>query len=155
MFTFVAGSDVLGARLAAAGYGAVTGVLLVLAGAAWLLLAKSEPDKRQAGNPGPSASPSRKLTTPQIPPATRPDKPPQTGPAKRPPDEEPIKVVPPPPPIKGYPLDTLEADHGYLTDSGVFTEDLIEIWIDYKRGNEIDPIRLRPHPHEFELYYDA
>ena len=33
--------------------------------------------------------------------------------------------------------------------------DLIETWIDYKRTNEIDPIRLRPHPHEFELYYDV
>ena len=32
--------------------------------------------------------------------------------------------------------------------------DLIETWIDYKRTNEVDPIRLRPHPHEFELYYD-
>jgi glutamine synthetase len=36
----------------------------------------------------------------------------------------------------------------------VFTPDLIETWIDYKRTNEMDPIRLRPHPHEFELYYD-
>ena len=40
------------------------------------------------------------------------------------------------------------------TEGGVFTADLIETWIDYKRTNEIDPIRLRPHPHEFELYYD-
>ena len=40
------------------------------------------------------------------------------------------------------------------TEGGVFTPDLIETWIDYKRTNEIDPIRLRPHPHEFELYYD-
>jgi glutamine synthetase len=36
----------------------------------------------------------------------------------------------------------------------VFTEDLIEAWISYKRKNELDPIRLRPHPHEFYLYYD-
>ena len=48
----------------------------------------------------------------------------------------------------------LEADHDYLLEGGVFTDDLIETWIDYKRTNEIDPIRLRPHPHEFELYYD-
>ncbi len=54
----------------------------------------------------------------------------------------------------GAVLDALEADHAYLSDSGVFTEDLIETWIEYKRLNEIDPIRLRPHPHEFELYYD-
>jgi len=52
-------------------------------------------------------------------------------------------------------LDTLEADHAYLTEGGVFTEDLIETWIDYKRSNELDPIRLRPHPHEFELYFDC
>ena len=51
-------------------------------------------------------------------------------------------------------LDALEADHAYLLEGGVFTPDLIETWIDYKRANEIDPIRLRPHPHEFELYYD-
>ncbi|HKJ11927.1 MAG TPA: type I glutamate--ammonia ligase [Ornithinimicrobium sp.] len=51
-------------------------------------------------------------------------------------------------------LDSLEADHAYLTEGDVFTEDLIAAWIEYKRGNEIDPIRLRPHPHEFELYFD-
>jgi len=51
-------------------------------------------------------------------------------------------------------LDALEADHAYLTEGGVFTPDLIETWIDWKRTNEVDPIRLRPHPHEFELYYD-
>jgi glutamine synthetase len=51
-------------------------------------------------------------------------------------------------------LSELEEDHDYLTEGDVFTEDLIETWIDYKRENEVDPIRLRPHPHEFELYYD-
>jgi glutamine synthetase len=51
-------------------------------------------------------------------------------------------------------LDALEADSDYLTAGGVFTPDLIETWIDYKRTNEIDPIRLRPHPYEFDLYYD-
>jgi glutamine synthetase len=51
-------------------------------------------------------------------------------------------------------LDALEADHSYLSEGGVFTEDLIETWIDYKRTQEILPISLRPHPHEFELYYD-
>ncbi len=51
-------------------------------------------------------------------------------------------------------LDNLEADHGYLVEGGVFTEDLIETWLDIKRTREIDPIRLRPHPHEFELYYN-
>jgi glutamine synthetase len=52
-------------------------------------------------------------------------------------------------------LDNLENDHEYLTEGGVFTDDLIEAWIGYKRSAEIDPIRLRPHPHEFELYYDV
>jgi glutamine synthetase len=51
-------------------------------------------------------------------------------------------------------LEALEADHDYLIEGDVFTKDLIETWIDYKRTNEIDPLRLRPHPHEFELYYD-
>jgi glutamine synthetase len=51
-------------------------------------------------------------------------------------------------------LDRLEVDHDYLLDGGVFTSDLIETWIEYKRTNEIDPIRLRPHPHEFAMYYD-
>ncbi|GAB3169084.1 type I glutamate--ammonia ligase [Myceligenerans halotolerans] len=51
-------------------------------------------------------------------------------------------------------LDALEADHEFLTAGDVFSEDLISTWIDYKRENEVDPIRLRPHPHEFELYYD-
>ncbi len=50
-------------------------------------------------------------------------------------------------------LDNLEADHEYLLEGNVFTEDLIETWIEYKRTAEIDPIRLRPHPHEFELYF--
>jgi glutamine synthetase len=51
-------------------------------------------------------------------------------------------------------LEALEADTDYLLEGGVFTPDLVETWIDFKRTNEIDPIRLRPHPHEFELYYD-
>jgi glutamine synthetase len=52
-------------------------------------------------------------------------------------------------------LDNLEADHDWLTAGNVFTPDLIQTWIDYKRSHEVDPIRLRPHPHEFELYYDV
>jgi glutamine synthetase len=54
----------------------------------------------------------------------------------------------------GAVLDALEADHSYLSEGGVFTEDLIDTWIDFKRQQEILPISLRPHPHEFELYYD-
>lgn len=52
-------------------------------------------------------------------------------------------------------LDALEADHEYLLEGGVFTEDLVRTWLEYKRVNEIDPLRQRPHPHEFELYYDV
>jgi glutamine synthetase len=51
-------------------------------------------------------------------------------------------------------LKALEADQDFLKVGGVFTDDLIDTWIDYKRKNEIDAIRLRPHPYEFALYYD-
>jgi len=51
-------------------------------------------------------------------------------------------------------LAALEADQDYLLAGGVFTQDLIDTWIEYKRKNEIDAMRLRPHPHEFELYFD-
>ena len=52
-------------------------------------------------------------------------------------------------------IDALEEDHEYLLEGGVFTPDLIDTWIAYKRENEIDPLRLRPHPYEFALYYDV
>lgn len=52
-------------------------------------------------------------------------------------------------------IDALEKDHDFLLQGNVFTKDLIEMWIEYKRTKEIDPIRLRPHPWEFQLYYDA
>ena len=51
-------------------------------------------------------------------------------------------------------MDALEEDHDYLLKGDVFTEDVIQAWIDYKREEEIDAIRLRPHPYEFALYYD-
>ena len=51
-------------------------------------------------------------------------------------------------------LQALEQDHAFLTRGEVFTDDLIRTWIDYKREHEIDPLRLRPHPYEFFLYYD-
>jgi glutamine synthetase len=50
-------------------------------------------------------------------------------------------------------IDSLEADHDFLLEGGVFTEDLIEAYVDYKRTEEIDPVRMRPHPHEFMMYY--
>ena len=52
-------------------------------------------------------------------------------------------------------LDALEADHEYLLRGGVFTKDVIETWLDYKRTNEVDEVNLRPHPYEFMLYFDA
>ncbi len=51
-------------------------------------------------------------------------------------------------------LDALESDYEFLTRGGVFTEDLIETWLDYKRA-EMDTVRLRPHPNEFSLYFDV
>ena len=51
-------------------------------------------------------------------------------------------------------LDALEKDNDYLVQGDVFTKDFIQNYIAYKRENEVDPVRLRPHPHEFSLYYD-
>jgi glutamine synthetase len=52
-------------------------------------------------------------------------------------------------------LDALEADHEFLLKGDVFTEDVVQTWIDYKREREVDALALRPHPYEFYLYYDA
>jgi glutamine synthetase len=52
-------------------------------------------------------------------------------------------------------LDALETDHDFLLRGDVFTKDVIETWLDYKRTREVDAIALRPHPYEFHLYYDA
>lgn len=51
-------------------------------------------------------------------------------------------------------LDALEADHEFLLKGDVFTPDLLEAYISYKRSAEVDTIRMRPHPHEFTLYFD-
>lgn len=51
-------------------------------------------------------------------------------------------------------IDALEKDHEFLTRGDVFTKDVIETWISYKRKNEIEALNLRPHPYEFYLYYD-
>ena len=48
----------------------------------------------------------------------------------------------------------LEDDHSFLLKGDVFSEELIETFIGYKRKSEADAIRLRPHPYEFALYYD-
>ena len=52
-------------------------------------------------------------------------------------------------------LNALENDHGFLLEGDVFTKDNISTYISYKRENEVAPMDLRPHPHEFNLYYDA
>ncbi len=52
-------------------------------------------------------------------------------------------------------LDALEADHEFLLKGDVFTEDLLEAYIAYKREVEVDPVRIRPHPYEFTLYFDV
>ncbi|MBI4483057.1 MAG: type I glutamate--ammonia ligase [Acidobacteria bacterium] len=51
-------------------------------------------------------------------------------------------------------LNALEADHQFLLKGDVFTPDVIETWLDYKRTHELDAVRLRPHPYEFALYFD-
>jgi glutamine synthetase len=52
-------------------------------------------------------------------------------------------------------LAALDADHQFLLAGGVFTEDVLSTWVEMKKTKEIDPMRLRPHPYEFYLYYDA
>lgn len=52
-------------------------------------------------------------------------------------------------------IKALDADHKFLLQGDVFTEDVIQTWIEYKFETEIDPMRLRPHPYEFFLYYDC
>jgi glutamine synthetase len=68
-----------------------------------------------------------------------------------PPEE--AKLIPQVPGTLEEVLQALEADHDYLLEGDVFTKDLIETWISYKREKEIAPLALRPHPYEFELYY--
>ena len=51
-------------------------------------------------------------------------------------------------------LECLQADTEFLEKGDVFTHDALEMWVSYKRENEVDPVRVRPHPHEFELYFD-
>lgn len=69
-----------------------------------------------------------------------------------PPEE--LAMVPQVPASLEQALDALEADNDFLKAGGVFTDDLIETWVEYKRKNEIDALRLRPHPYEFTMYYD-
>lgn len=52
-------------------------------------------------------------------------------------------------------LDNLKRDHDFLLKGGVFTEDIIQTWIDYKMDKEVKEVQLRPHPYEFHLYYEV
>jgi glutamine synthetase len=52
-------------------------------------------------------------------------------------------------------LKNLEKNHGFLLQGDVFTKDVLDTWITYKRTKEVDPMRLRPHPYEFFLYFDV
>jgi glutamine synthetase len=51
-------------------------------------------------------------------------------------------------------LKALENDHQFLLEGDVFTEELIQTWIEYKIKQEVNAVRLRPHPYEFAMYYD-
>ncbi len=62
--------------------------------------------------------------------------------------------IPQVPASLGEALDALQNDHEFLTKNDVFTEDALDMWISYKRVNEVEAINLRPHPYEFYLYYD-
>jgi glutamine synthetase len=66
-----------------------------------------------------------------------------------------LKDVPKMPGSLDEAMDALEKDHAFLLKGDVFSRDLIETWIEYKREKESDAIKLRPHPKEFELYYDV
>ncbi|HSB68058.1 MAG TPA: type I glutamate--ammonia ligase [Candidatus Methylomirabilis sp.] len=67
---------------------------------------------------------------------------------------EELKGVPSVPGSLDAALTALENDHEFMLKGDVFTQDAIDTWIWYKRTKEVDPVRLRPHPYEFMLYYD-
>ena len=66
-----------------------------------------------------------------------------------------LKEIPSTPATLADALDALESDHDFLLKGDVFSLDLIETWIDYKRKNEVEQLMIRPHPHEFSMYFDA
>ncbi len=67
---------------------------------------------------------------------------------------EELKDVPSLPGSLDESLKALDHDHKFLLKGDVFSEEFIQLWIEYKRKKEIDPVRMRPHPYEFQLYYD-
>ncbi|MCQ4575338.1 MAG: type I glutamate--ammonia ligase [Candidatus Brocadiales bacterium] len=70
-----------------------------------------------------------------------------------PPEE--LAKVPATPESLARSIDALEENHEFLLKGDVFTQDVIETWVSYKRTHELEPIKLRPHPYEFSLYYDV
>jgi glutamine synthetase len=68
---------------------------------------------------------------------------------------EQLRDVPSTPGSLAEALAALERDHDFLLRGDVFSEDVIETWIEYKMEKEVKPMQLRPHPYEFMLYYDA
>ena len=68
---------------------------------------------------------------------------------------EELKTVPQMPGSLEEALNNLERDHEFLLRGDVFTKDVIEEWLDFKRTKELNPIRMRPTPHEFVLYFDT
>jgi glutamine synthetase len=70
-----------------------------------------------------------------------------------PPEE--LKDVPKPPAFLDDALNALQKDHEFLLQGEVFTEDVISTWIDFKRKEEVEAVRIRPHPYEFALYFDS
>ena len=69
--------------------------------------------------------------------------------------EEILAKIPSTPGSLAEALDALESDHSFLLEGDVFTKDVIETYVNYKRENEVNPVNIQPHPHEFKLYYDA
>jgi glutamine synthetase len=69
-----------------------------------------------------------------------------------PPEE--LALIPSAPGSLDEALKALDEDKGFLLKGDVFTQDAIDMWIEYKTDKEVNPVRLRPHPHEFSLYFD-
>ena len=69
--------------------------------------------------------------------------------------EEILAKIPSTPGSLAEALNALESDHDFLLEGDVFTKDVIETYVNYKRENEVNPVNIQPHPHEFKLYYDA
>lgn len=67
---------------------------------------------------------------------------------------EQLKNVPKPPASLAQALDALDRDRQFLVRGDVFTDDVIDTWIDFKRREEVEAVRIRPHPYEFALYFD-